>query len=342
MGKTVADHNTATLIKRKAVALGFDLCGITTEFEPTHGKYFSAWLEAKRFAGMEWLGRNIDKRTNPGSLLPEARSAVVVAASYNHETDWAGDYALARYAYGADYHDWMRMKLNALAGFISNEAAPGTKCRSFVDTGPVLERDLAAKAGLGWIGKNTCLINRDLGSYAFLGILFTDVTLPVDAPATDQCAECRLCLDACPTGALGAYRMDPGKCLAYHNIELRGERPREFRASLGDHLIGCDICQEVCPWNHRAPDTRQKDWLESFARHELGDLRNILQMSATDYKTKTKGSAISRVKYEDFMRNVLIVIANTGRHDLRDDVLKWREKNPGMSTVELESCLEII
>lgn len=333
---------TASLIKRKALALGFDACGFTDAFEPTRKEYFLKWLEERRFAGMEWLGRNADKRLSPDKLMPETRSAVMVAASYKHEPQSGRDYALARYAYGSDYHDWMREQLNELARFIAEEALSGAKCVSFVDTGPVLERDLAAKAGLGWIGKNTCLIDSGLGSYVFLGTLFCDRELPRDAPAADQCAQCRLCLDACPTAALEPYRLDPAKCLAYHNIERRGERDPEFRAALGDNLVGCDICQEVCPWNFHAPETRKKDWLAGFAENDLGDLRKILQMDASDYKAKTKRSAISRVKYEDFMRNVFLVIANARRGDLKTEVSRWRERNPGVAVRESEYCLERI
>lgn len=329
-------------IKNKAYQIGFDLCGITTQFEPLQRDYVLQWFADKKFAGMEWLGRNTDKRLNPATVFSHTKSVIAVATSYNHAPSENADYKLARYAHGRDYHLWMREKLNELADFICREVDPSFLGKSFVDTGPVLERDLAAQAGLGWIGKNTCLLNQEHGSYVFLGVLFCNLDLPPDALAPDQCLNCRLCLDACPTDALQEYQLDPQKCLAYHNIEKRGERESEYWQVLGDNLVGCDICQEVCPWNFSAAESREKQWLDSFTDYALGDLRKILQTDEQDYKTVMRNSAVSRIKHVDFMRNVFLVIANTRRFDLLSAVEEWRGKHPQLDLKELDYCLEIL
>lgn len=326
-----------SLVRQKAYQIGFDLVGFADDFAPRHAAYFNDWFENKKFASMGWLGRNADKRLRPDTILEGTSSVIVVGASYNHETS-AGDYEFARYAFGRDYHVWMKDRLEALALFVASICGEPLRWRSFVDTGPVLERDLAAKAGLGWIGKNTCLINRELGSYVFLGVLFCDVHFANDAPTVDACATCRLCIDACPTGALGEYQLDPGLCLAYHNIEHRGERDPAMREKLGAHLLGCDVCQEVCPWNGSAPESRHVDWLATFAAHGLGDLKKILQMSPSEYKLKTRDTAVSRVTYEDFMRNAFLVIANARRSDLRGAVYSWGATYPGIAVAEREYC----
>lgn len=325
-------------IQRKAYQLGFDLCGFTQNLIPIRADYFSRWLSDEKFAGMTWLSKNTDKRLRPQTLMPETKSAIVVALSYAHEGQSNADYALARYAYGEDYHTWVHSKLESLAQFIQSEIAPDLVYRVFVDTGPILERDLAAQAGLGWIGKNTCLLNADVGSYTFLGVMLTNLDLPSVALAVDQCLDCRLCLDACPTQALTPYQLEPKKCLAYQNIEKRGERDHEFWRALGNQLVGCDICQEVCPWNHSA-ETRAKEWVQSFAKFSLGDLKSFLQMDEGSYKTKIKETAIMRIKYQDFMRNVFLVIANQKRSDLLPDVIEWRKSNPTMNLPELEDCV---
>ncbi len=328
-------------IRQKAYQLGFALCGFTNDFVPRQKEYFLRWVEAKRFAEMRWLGDNTDKRLRPDTLLAGTKSVLVLGCSYGHETAQK-DYKLARYAHGQDYHVWMKQKLEALALWIQAEIDPQFLWRSFVDTGPVLERDLAQKAGLGWTGKNTNLLSHEVGSYVFLGVIFGNLALPNDAPAPDQCGACNLCVEACPTQALTPYQLEPAKCLAYHNIEKRGVREKVYWQALADRLVGCDICQEVCPVNQNASALADAAWLASFAKHDLGDLKNILQISADDYKRLTKQSAIARVKYADFMRNVFLVIANTNRRDLLPDVLRWQSRHADLNLEECQWCLEKI
>ncbi len=327
-------------IRQKAYQLGFDLCGFTADFVPQQRDYFLNWLAQKRYADMGWLGVNVDKRLQPDTILESTKSVLVLACSYAHEPV-TKDYALARYAHGEDYHLWMKLKLETLATWIQSDVQNDFLWRSFVDTGPVLERDLAAKAGLGWIGKNTNLLNSELGSYLFLGVIFSNLQFTANIPVVDACGSCTLCLDACPTQALTSYQLNPAKCLAYHNIEKRGVRDRDFWQALGDNLVGCDICQEVCPYNHDVQATKNQDWLSSFQQHALGDLQNILRMTEVDYKQKIKNSAISRIKYTDLLRNVFLVIANTKRKDLYADVLAWQNRHTEILE-ECTWCLEIL
>jgi epoxyqueuosine reductase len=325
---------TTSTIRKLAYQQSFDLCGFTQDFVPKEKTYFLNWLKEKRYGEMHWLNKNTDKRLNPQTLFEDTQSVIVVACSYAHTPD-STEYKLARYAHGEDYHIWMKQKLEALAQQIQKKVDPNFKWRSFVDTGPVLERDLSTKAGLGWVGKNTNLISKELGSYLFLGVLFCNLKLTVDRPHTDQCANCTLCLEACPTQALKPYQIDASQCLAYHNIEKRGERDSHFFKELDSHLIGCDICQEVCPWNFEIQETQQNEWKKSFADFHLGTLEMILELTPTQYRKKTKRSAVSRIKFEDFMRNVFLVMANTQRHDLYSQVQAWTKRHPELCQPEL-------
>ena len=327
-----------SFIQESALAVGFDLCGITSDFTPRRQGYFLKWVEEKKYATMQWLSKNIDKRLAPNLLLDEAQSVLVLAVSYAHEPP-KKDWKLARYAHGEDYHIWMKKMLEELAVVIRDKVGQHFFWKSFVDTGPVLERDLAAKSGLGWIGKNTCLIHEEKGSYLFLGVIFTNLKLASRQINPNLCATCRLCLDACPTQALTPYQLDAARCLAYQNIERRGKRDPEFWQALGDRMVGCDICQEVCPWN-KSPAESKKIWRNGFKDFELGSLGDLLEMNETQYRKKTKHSAISRVKFYDFMRNAFIVIANTGRRDLLSSMRSWRECHQDTVPEEYQWCLE--
>jgi epoxyqueuosine reductase len=253
----------------------------------------------------------VDKRLAPQLLLEDCRSALVLAVSYAHEPP-PRDWKLARYAHGEDYHRWMKKMLEDLALAIRERLGEGFQWRGFVDTGPVLERDLAAKAGLGWIGKNTCLINEGLGSYLFLAVMLTNLDLSFALPeksalSLNQCASCRLCLEACPTQALTPYQLDASRCLAYHNIERRGAADPDIAEKMGAWVVGCDICQEVCPWNQRGTAEAPLFWREGFARFDLGGLQDLLALDEASYRKKTRDSAISRIKFTDFQRNVRAV-----------------------------------
>lgn len=329
-------------IRKIASELGFDAIGFTKVFSPEHRDYFLNWLDEKKFAGMTWLAKNTDKRLKPQTLMENTKSALVLALSYNHHESERHDIKVARYAHGADYHSWVKKKLEDLAMHIQTHISRDFKWRSFVDTGPILERDLAVKAGLGWIGKNTCLIHETLGSFVFLGVIFSNLEFPQAALVTDQCGKCNLCIEACPTQALTPYQLDAQKCLAYHNIEKRGEREMTYWQSLGSHLVGCDICQEVCPWNFQAEETGFKDWLNGFSNYDVTDLKVALAMSERGYKQKFSDSAISRIKYVDFMRNIFLVIANLQQKEFLDDVIQWQKQNPNLHLAEYEYCMGVL
>lgn len=280
---------------------------------------------------MAWLANNVDKRLAPNLLLDDARSTILLAVTYAHEPPQR-DWKLARYAHGEDYHRWMKKMLEDLALSIRERAGEGFHWRSFVDTGPVLERDLAWKAGLGWIGKNTCLINEALGSYLFLGVIFTNLDLvppQKNRLPLDHCASCRLCVEACPTQALTAYQLDASRCLAYHNIERRGPADPEISAKMGDWIAGCDICQEACPWNQKSKARAPAFWLESFSRFDLGSLDDLVALDESSYKKKTGNSAVSRIKFADFKRNVKIVVGKATPSTPPFPETALSEKGPG-------------
>lgn len=329
-------------ITQKAYQLRFDKVGFTSQFAPTHAPYFTQWLQQGKNAGMAWLAENQDKRLKPQNLASDCVSIIVLSTSYYHERDQEKDFSVAKYAHGQDYHVWVKKNLEELATFIKENVAPDFRWRSFVDTGPILERDLAAKAGLGWVGKNTCLIDAELGSFVFLSVILGNLSIPESKPVPDQCGSCSLCLDACPTVALSPYQLDAGKCLAYHNIEKRGEREKAYWPKLGSQLVGCDICQDVCPWNHHPPETRQTEWLAGMDETKINSLEELLEMDELAYKNKFSQTAISRIKCADFMRNVFLVIANLKKRELAKRVQVWIDRHPQCHLAEASYCLEKI
>ena len=252
-------------LKQQAHTLGFELAGVAPAAPADGFAHLQDWL-AQGFAGaMDYLHRNGPPREHPSSILPEVRSVVMVGLNYHPgSVDSAPPLhgKVARYAGGADYHDVLRDKLKSLLRWVQAES-PGTRGRAVVDTAPLLERDFARRAGLGWFGKNTMLIHKKLGSYFFLGGLLLDLELPPDEPfATQHCGSCTRCLDACPTDAFAApYQLDARRCISYLTIELRGPVPDDLRPGVGDWLFGCDVCQEVCPWNRKAPAATEREAL---------------------------------------------------------------------------------
>ncbi|MDX1632322.1 MAG: tRNA epoxyqueuosine(34) reductase QueG, partial [Thermoanaerobaculia bacterium] len=243
-------------LRRWALEEGFDHAGVARLEPSEHGEYFLRWLEVGRHAGMDYLARRTDSRVDPRRIFPGARSALCVTLRYAPlagEEESEGDLwpRVARYARGRDYHRIMKKGLKRLARRIE-EGYPGSRVRWYVDTGPVLEREIAQRAGLGAVGKNTCLLREDGGSYFFLGELFLSLELAPDEAATDMCGSCTLCLEACPTDALPEpFQLDSARCISYWTIEHRGHLPLDAREMIGDWVFGCDVCQEVCPWNRR-------------------------------------------------------------------------------------------
>ena len=298
-------------VKKRALELGFDAVAVGPAI-PEHGAAFERWLDTGYGASMAYLQRTRAERVDPRRLLPGTRSAITVALSY-HAGDAVGpdDWApVARYARGRDYHDVIRPRVASLVAFLREAGGPGIESRAAIDTSAVLERDLAARAGLGWFGKNTNLLTEQLGSYFFIGVVLTTADLVFDEAAPDRCGTCTACLDACPTGAFVApYVLDARRCISYLTIEHRGDLPPEWRSAVSDWIFGCDVCQEVCPWNRKAAPTREP----AFAAEEpLGALEALLALDETAFRARFRGTAITRAKRAGLLRNVALALGNRG------------------------------
>jgi epoxyqueuosine reductase len=306
---TLAATTLAASVKALAARLGFDRVAIGPAHPPDHGGEFRRWVEAGHAGSMGYLERRTEERLDPARLLPGAASVVCVALGYYQGE--AGDPTwepVARYARGRDYHDVMGPRLERLAAHLQES---GARCRAYVDTGPVLERDLAARAGLGWIGKNTMLLHPALGSWFFIGVVLTTAELAADAALPDRCGSCRACLDACPTRAFVApYVLDARRCISYLTIEHRGTIPPALRAGMGRWQFGCDLCQSVCPWNRKAPVTREAAFLPSRA-YPGGEA--VLAMSDEEFGREFAGTALTRPKAAGMRRNAAIALDNARR-----------------------------
>jgi epoxyqueuosine reductase len=310
-------------IRAQAYGLGFDLVGLTTLGPAETGDAFARWLD-KGYAGeMGYLERGRTLRMDTRRPHAGVTTAIVVGMNYGG-TEPTGP--VARYARGDDYHEVMRGRLRELLAWLERETGTPVRGRPYVDTGPILERDLARKAGLGWFGKNTMLINPGLGSFFFLGALFVDQPLrPDESFETDHCGTCRRCLDACPTGALVAPgEMDARRCISYLTIEHRGPIAEELRDKMGGLVYGCDICQDVCPWNEKfsqaitEPAYAARDFLAGRDARTLA--REILGMDDAAYRAAFRGSAMTRAKLAALKRNAAVVLGNVGT-DEDSDVL---------------------
>jgi epoxyqueuosine reductase len=301
----------AVQVKEAGRALGFDLVAIGPAGPPDHVAAFDEWLDAGHGATMGYLERGRDKRADPERVLPGARSVVVCALGYFQGPTANGPSGIARYAWGEDYHAVMEPRLRALADVVAG-LAPGAATRAYVDTGPLLERDLAARAGLGWIGKNTMLLHPRLGSFFFIGTVLTTAELEPDAALPDRCGSCRRCLDACPTEAFVApYVLDSRRCIAYLTIEHRGPIPADLRAGVGTWMFGCDVCQDVCPWNRRAPATQEA----AFGPRPAPPLAKLLALDEVAYRERLRGSPLKRTRREGLARNAAVALGNHGSPD---------------------------
>jgi epoxyqueuosine reductase len=313
-------------LKQQARALGFDLAGIAPAAPADSFDRLREWLK-RGFAGeMGYMVRHAEARRDPASILPNVRSVVMVGMNYKDEgsevrgqgSEVGGresDFRrgrVARYARGLDYHEVLKDRLKRLLKWVQTEV-PECRGRGVVDTAPLLERDFARRAGLGWFGKNTMLIDKRLGSYFFLGALLLDIELRADPiHETSHCGTCTACLDACPTHAFTAPgELDSRKCISYLTIELRGAIPVELRSGMGDWLFGCDVCQEVCPWNRKAPSAREPAW-EARPDVQALDAVDLLGLSEDAFRQRFRGTALMRPGRSGLLRNAAVVLGNTG------------------------------
>ena len=321
---TLPDNSTgadpaqlAQRIRALAREAGFQRCGISDIVLDEDEGHLRDWLAQGLYGSMDWMARHGDKRSRPAELIPGTLRVISVGLDYGRRDDqeaWEtladGERAyVARYALGRDYHKLMRQRLQRLAERIAEVVGPFGH-RVFVDSAPVLERALARNAGLGWIGKHTCLIDRNGGSWFFLGEIYVDLPLPVDTPATPHCGTCTRCIDVCPTGAITApYRLDARRCISYLTIEHEGAIPLELREPIGNRIFGCDDCQLVCPWNKFAKRSDEPDFR---ARNNLDEasLAELFAWTEEEFLQRTEGSALRRSGHQRWLRNIAVALGN--------------------------------
>ncbi len=338
-------------LKRQARELGFDLVGVAPAGPADGFDRLRAWLAAGYAGTMDYLHKHAEARRHPASILPEVRSVVMAGLSYNsgpadeaeRPVPAATAGRVARYARGADYHEVLWRRLERLLGWLQAER-PGCHGRAVADSAPLLERDFARRAGLGWIGKNTLLLNRDVGSFVVLGALLVDLELRPDDPyESDHCGSCTACLDACPTGAFPAPGvLDARRCVSYLTIEHKGPVPPALRAGVGDWVFGCDVCQEVCPWNRGAapgsePKLQSRPWLAAL------DAAELLGLTEEEFRRRFAGTALLRARRRGLLRNAALVLGNRGDRSalpaLRramDDPEPWVRDAAAWAVAEIE------
>jgi epoxyqueuosine reductase len=307
---------TSADIKRHALSIGFDGCGIAPAAAHPELTFFREWLDRGYAGEMGYLHRSADKRADVRNVVPNAQTVIATATVYNTDRPYSIECAdrsraqIARYAWGDDYHDVIGERLERLVAWMREQSAEPFDARAYVDTGPVQERVYAQYAGLGWIGKNTCVIHPKLGSWIFLAEIICSLPLAVDAPSLDQCGTCTLCLDACPTHALVAPGvLDSTKCISYLTIEQRGDIPAEHRTGIGSRVYGCDVCQEVCPWNAVAPRSDDPAW-QPRAAWDRVNLRTLSARSDDELAAALKRSPMKRTKAAGLRRNVAVALEN--------------------------------
>lgn len=312
------DTTLARSIKSKAADLGFDLVGIAPADPSRYAEYFRKWLDEGRHGQMAYLADRFDERVDPRRYLPEAKSVVCVARNYFStltpvpEADRHRQGRIARYALGKDYHQHLKQKLYDLADWI-RLTVPGCQTRCGVDTAPVLEREMAARCGIGWVGKNTCVINPGVGSFLLLGQVLTTLELPEDDPEPDHCGSCTRCIDACPTQAItGPYQLDARRCISYLTIEHGGPIEPDLQRQMGDWVFGCDICQDVCPHNRHPPETTDASLRPRLTTGTI-DVEQARHWTIDAYHSATRHSAMRRVKLPQFQRNAEIAWNNLRR-----------------------------
>jgi len=300
-------------IRDEGLKLGFSAVGFARA-EPLAGDLFREWIGRGYQGEMAYMARDPERRLDPGQVLPGARSVISTTLLYRHpdppqKPKAAVQGQISRYAQGTDYHLVLGKKLEALVASI-HRLSPQSRARIYVDTGPVLEKSWAVKAGIGWQGKNTNILNRRLGSWFFLGEILTDLELEYDEPVRDHCGSCTKCIEACPTGALEPYVLDSRRCISYLTIELRGNFPEEHREGTGSWIFGCDICQDVCPWNRKSPVSTTTEFEPNPGPSET-DLLVLAAMTPEEFAERYHQTAIKRRKWRGLIRNVAVALGNT-------------------------------
>lgn len=308
-------RKNAEIVKTEAIRLGFDDCGISqATYLEEDARHLRTWLEKGYHGEMQYMVNHFEKRTDPRKLIEGTKSVISVIQNYNTSQVQADISApvISKYAYGKDYHKVLKKRLNKLIDFIQNNIAP-TNGRAFVDSAPVLDRAWAAKAGLGWIGKNANLISPKFGSFVFIGSIITDIEFDYDTPINEMCGGCTKCLTACPTSAIVRPKtVDGSKCISYHTIEYKGDLQEDIKEKFLNRVFGCDICQDVCPWNRKAPEhkvngfTPEPDLL-SMTRKEWQ------QLNEEKYEVLFSGSAVKRAKYKGLRRNIDFLLGKDNR-----------------------------
>src|SRR5437870_3319116 len=293
---------TSADIKAKSRELGFDVCGIAPAADHPELRFFQQWLEREYAGEMAYLRRSADRRADVRHVLPSARSVIVTATNYNTDRGYSTECAdpmraqVARYAWGDDYHEVIGTRMETLLAWMRERSPETFDARVYVDTGPVQERVYAQHAGIGWIGKNTCVINPTLGSWIFLGEIICSLPLDIDPPSYDQCGTCTLCLEACPTSAfVEPGVLDSTRCISYLTIEHPGPIPETLARDVGAHVYGCDVCQEVCPWNQRAPQSSDPAWQPRPA-WDAAEIAALTERSDDELRNAMKGSPMRRAK----------------------------------------------
>ena len=309
---------TSAAVKVRARELGFDLCGVAAAESHPELTFLREWLDRGYAGEMAYMARSADRRADVRAVVPGARSVIVTGTLYNTVEPYSSTEpssergVISRYAWGDDYHDVLQARLDRLVEWMRAEAGEPFEARAYVDTGPVQERVYAQHAGVGWIGKNTCVINPDLGSWLFLAEIICTLPLEPDAPAFDQCGSCTRCLDACPTDAL----VEPGvldatRCISYVTIELRSAIPEPLRSGVGAHVYGCDICQDVCPYNQAAPASKDPVW-HPRPGLDAPPLVDMWRRTDEEWRALTRGSPMTRAKLTGLRRNIAVAIGNSG------------------------------
>jgi epoxyqueuosine reductase len=315
-----------SVVTKAAKDAGFDLAGIAPVEDSRELEYFPLWIADGHAGEMKYLSARDEqgrlKRASLAHGAPWARSVVVCAINYNTAQPYSTQMNdrdrgwISRYAWGpADYHDSVMLRLRRVEAALKDATGSEVVTRCYVDTGPIVERVVAKYAGIGWIGKNTCIINQKMGSWMFLGVILTSIELAPSLPAPDRCGSCTRCIDACPTNAfIGPYQLDSNKCISYLTIEKRGAIPEDLRVGMGRHIFGCDICQDVCPWNRKAPATGAEEFQP---REDLVNpaLEWLAEMSAEEFREMFRNSPISRAKRSGLRRNAVNAMGNSGERE---------------------------